>query len=149
VYYSAADGAADTPDACWLWRPKSSVYLRTVLLLEDLSASGFESCGHASLDWETPLVGAVRDEAARTMARLHAWGWGGRGLERESGLEGLLFGGHWATVPFVLKPVKKEHAMIDFIDTWSEARPYLQEPDMQAMLFDLQVSSVCSIHIQH
>eukprot|EP01043_Picozoa_sp_COSAG02_P017213 COSAG02_NODE_776_length_17302_cov_17.765855_3_plen_453_part_00 len=142
VYYSAADGAADTPDACWLWRPKSSVYLRTVLLLEDLSASGFESCGHACLDWETPLVGAVRDEAVRTMARLHAWGWGGRELQRETGLEGLTLGGHWATVSFGLKPVRKEQAMIDFIDTWSEVWPHLQEPDMQAMLFDFQVSSV-------
>jgi hypothetical protein len=92
---AALDGYAGGTDWAWVWRPHESLCLRAVLLLEDLTTSGFSGCGHAVLDWEEPLSGEVQAEAFRTMGRFHAWGWGGRGMEAESGLEGMIMGKLW------------------------------------------------------
>ena len=38
------DGDADTACCCYTFRRDSSVYCRTILLLEDLKAAGFAEC---------------------------------------------------------------------------------------------------------
>ena len=143
LYYSELDGHLGK-DWGFLWRPHDSLCLRSIMLLEDLSTSGFSSCGHAVLDWQEPLDGEVQKEAFRCMARLHAWGWGGRGMEPTSGLEPILCGGLWVMGFGVLKPfAKDDKQLIQFLDHWSDRPEWgmLREPDVLAMLFDLRANT--------
>ena len=36
--------------------------------------------GHVILSWQRPMPPAVVETSLRALARVHAWGWGGRGL---------------------------------------------------------------------
>ena len=71
---------------------------QTTMLLEDLGASGFTECGHAVLDYNKPLEPAIKAASLQTLARLHAWGWGGHGMERTEGLTPLTMGYHWVSL---------------------------------------------------
>lgn len=146
LYYAALDGYADGPDWAWVYRPRDSLCLRGVLLLEDLSTSGYSGCGHAVLDYKDGgLSGAVQEEAFRCMARIHGWGWGGRGMEPESGLEGLVMGKIWILGWAIIKPFAKDDKQLtQFLDIYSDNAdwPLLQDPDVLAMLFDLRANTM-------
>lgn len=50
--------------------------------MEDLKASGYEDCGHVVLSWKKAIPVAVVQASLLALARIHAWGWGGKGLDR-------------------------------------------------------------------
>lgn len=77
VYYSAIDGAADTSCLLYTCR-RDATYCRATMLMEDLGVSGFVECGHVVLGWKDAIPLPVVEAALTAMARLHAWGWGGR-----------------------------------------------------------------------
>ena len=141
LFYAGVDGSADMPTCCFLWRP-DSIYCRTVLLLEDLSTSGFSSCGHAVLDWASALDADIVAAGLRTIARIHAWGWGRTGEPPSKGLYPPFFGGHWAQRKFVLKKIGTSKVMERFIDLWQDRpeRTCLQNPEVLEMLWDLRAN---------
>ena len=140
VYYSGIDGDADTNSCLYTWR-RDSVYCRTTMLLEDLSASGFEECGHVVLGWEQQVPLPVCEAALTALARLHAWGWGGRSMPK-SNWTALLVGCAWAQHMLVLPKWGKNNHLQRYIDLYYDhpEREWLHSTDVQEMLFDLRAS---------
>lgn len=140
VYYSAIDGDAAANCCMYTWR-RDSVYCRTTLLLEDLSATGYQDCGHVVLGWRQQVPLPVCEGALAAMARLHAWGWGGRQMP-SSNWTALLVGCSWAQHRFVIGKWCKNNHLQRYIDLWADhpQRVWLGDAETIAMLWDLRAS---------
>ena len=138
VYYSGIDGDADTNCCLYIWR-RDSVFCRTTLLLEDLSVSGYQDCGHVVLGWRQQVPLPVCEVALAAMAKLHAWGWGGRQMPK-SNWTALLCGCTWAQHNFVINKWCKNNHLQRYIDLWADhpQREWLGDVEVIAMLWDLR-----------
>lgn len=145
LYYCGQDGEMwCTWPCCFLWR-RDSISIRTSMLLEDLTTSGFVSCGHQIMDAGTPVDDDVVAAALQTMARLHAWGWGGRGDTQLSTLTAAVAGWHWTNLKLNLPKFRSSDRLGKFIDMFGYGRyesefAILQEPEVQAALWDMRAN---------
>jgi hypothetical protein len=131
VYYTGVDGNADTSCCLYTWR-RDSVYCRTEMLMEDLKVSGFEDCGHCILSWKQAIPLSVVETALLALARVHAWGWGGKGLPRTCWtplMVGSSSAQYLGVVPFFGLTDKLQY----FLDLYCDhpQRNFVLEPDIQ------------------
>ena len=141
VFYCALDDggkASDTPLCCAICCPRRT-YLRSTVLCEDMGARGFT----AGLVTSGPRLSQQSALAAITaLARLHAWGWGGRERgERESKWTALI-AGHLKLSHALLKHFHTDTTLQTFLDVWSprEHASDLREPGLRSMLWDLRAN---------
>lgn len=135
VYYTGIDGSADTNCCLFTWR-RDSVYCRTEMLLEDLKVSGFEDCGHVVLSFKQALPRPVVEAAMLVLARIHAWGWGGRNFAQAMWTP-LMVGCSWAQYLAIIGVFGWNGKLQYFSDLYYDhpTRKFVCEPEIQAMLW--------------
>jgi hypothetical protein len=109
------------------------------VLCEDMGARGFT----AGLVTSGPRLSQQSALAAITaLARVHAWGWGGRERgERESKWTALI-AGHLKLSHALLKNFHTDATLQTFLEVWSprEHASDLREPGLRSMLWDLRAN---------
>ena len=128
-----------------------SSYSRTTMLLEDLGESGYIACGNVALQMATPLPHGAVEAALRSMARVHAFGWGGRG-ERSSVVTPVMAGVFPVLGTFLSRQgLRQIRQAIDVAHLWPDegdgvalGAEYgygvreLRRPEVAEMLYDLR-----------
>ena len=135
--YAAFDGpSSDTGLCCATCCPGRAVYGRSSLLFADLSGSGFTSTPVNCITYYYSQELAT--SCIRTLARIHAWGWGKAEGHDESAWTALL-AGNWE---FGHKLFKYNKALDKYLAQWCprEHAADLRDVGVQEMLYDLKAN---------
>ena len=152
VFYSGLDTTA-TAATVFSRTIQGSDYCRAVLLLEDLGEAGYIPYGNVSLDMDAPFPIGGAEAALRSMARIHAYGWGapsrhgGDSLSMPpSMLLNIVAGFHPASLAVLTRLAfgwsHQVRKIIDLAWLWPEGQGtwFLRRPAVAGMLYDLRAN---------